>query len=172
MSGLPVEPRTVEGGGGASSRRGPEELLSPSLAISFAPERGGDAARRDERPGAGPGLPDRSRRRRTRPTVGEPPLPAAIGKYLVVGRFPRTGQAVVFRVVHPGLARDLVLKLALNAVEAGGRHEIIEEGKILAELKHPNLVQVYDLDFHDDRPYLVMEYIRGRNLDQLAPEGG
>ena len=26
-------------------------------------------------------------------------------------------------------------------------------------------------DFHDDRPYLVMEYIRGRTLDQLAREG-
>ncbi len=101
----------------------------------------------------------------------EAPLPPAIGKYLVVGRFPPTGQAEVFRVVHPGLARDLVLKLALKPVEPGGRHEIVEEGKILADLKHPNLVQIYDLDFHEDRPYLVMEYIRGRNLDQLASEG-
>ena len=64
-----------------------------------------------------------------------------------------------------------MLKLALNPIEPGGRHEIIEEGKILADLKHPNLVQIYDLDFHEDRPYLVMEYIRGRNLDQLASEG-
>ncbi len=70
-------------------------------------------------------------------TPDELPLPAAIDKYLVVGRFPRTGQAEVFRVVHPGLARDLVLKLALNPIEPGGRHEIIEEGKILADLKHP-----------------------------------
>jgi predicted Ser/Thr protein kinase len=101
----------------------------------------------------------------------EPAPPAAIGRYLVIGRFRRTGQAEVFRVVHPGLARDLVLKLALNPVEPGVRHEIIEEGKILAELKHPNLVQIYDLDWHDDRPYLVMEYIRGRSLDQIASEG-
>jgi serine/threonine protein kinase len=101
----------------------------------------------------------------------EPPHPAAIGKYLVIGRFPPTGQAEVFRVVHPGLARDLVLKLSLGPLEPGGRHEIIEEGKILAELKHPHLVRVYDLDFVDDRPYLVMEYIRGRNLDQVAREG-
>jgi serine/threonine protein kinase len=101
----------------------------------------------------------------------EPPSPAAIGKYLVIGRFPRTGQAEVFRVAHPGLARDLVLKLALRPIEPGGRHEIIDECRILTELKHPNLVQVFDLDFHEDRPYLVMEYIRGRNLDQVAREG-
>jgi len=98
-------------------------------------------------------------------------LPAAIGKYLVIGRFPRTGQAEVFRVVHPGLGKDLVLKLALEPIGPDGRCEIIEEGKILGELKHPNLVQVFDLDFHEDRPCLVMEYIRGRTLEQLASEG-
>ncbi|MGO9601601.1 MAG: protein kinase domain-containing protein [Isosphaeraceae bacterium] len=101
----------------------------------------------------------------------QPPLPAAIERYLVVGRFPRTGQAEVYRVVHPGLAKDLVLKLALRPMKPGGRHEIIEECKILAEHEHPNLVRVYDLDFHNDRPYLVMEYIRGRSLEQVAEEG-
>ncbi len=97
--------------------------------------------------------------------------PAAIGRYLVIGRFPRTGQADVFRVVHPGLGKDLVLKLALEPVRPDGRCEIIEEGKILAELEHPNLVQVFDSDFHEDRPYLVMAYIRGRTLEQVASEG-
>jgi serine/threonine protein kinase len=103
---------------------------------------------------------------------GVAPFPAAIGKYLVVGRFPPTGQAEVYRVVHPGLGRDLVLRLARDPVELGGRSEIIEEGRILASLEHPHLVRVYDQDFLDDRPYLVMEFIRGRTLEQLADEGG
>ncbi len=98
-------------------------------------------------------------------------LPAAIGKYLVIGRFPPTGQTDVFRVVHPGLAKDLVLKRSLEPVRPDGWCEIIEEGKILASLDHPHLVRVYDQDFQDDRPYLVMEYIRGRTLDQVASEG-
>jgi predicted Ser/Thr protein kinase len=103
--------------------------------------------------------------------AGSSSMPAAIGKYLVVGRFPRTGQAEVYRAVHPGLGRELVLKLSTEPIGPDGRHEIIEEGKILAELKHPALVQIYDLDFHDDRPYLVMEYVRGQTLEQVA-EGG
>ena len=77
----------------------------------------------------------------------EPPLPAAIGKYLVVGRFPHSGQAEVFRVVHPQFRQERVLKLAKSPVGHDGRSEIIEEGKILAELEHPHLVRVYDLDF-------------------------
>ncbi len=100
----------------------------------------------------------------------EPPIPAAIGKYLVVGRFPRSGQAEVFRVVHPQLHRDLVLKLALKPIGEDGRSEIIADGKVLAELEHPNIVRLHDLDFHEGRPYLVMEYVRGRDLAQFARE--
>jgi len=84
----------------------------------------------------------------------ESPLPAAIGKYLVVGRFPHSGQAEVFRVVHPQFQQERVLKLAKASVGPDGRSEIVEEGKIMAELEHPHLIRVYDLDFLDDRPYL------------------
>ncbi len=38
------------------------------------------------------------------------------------------------------------------------------------DLQHPNLVRIYDCDFHDDRPFLVMEYVHGRNLEQFAGE--
>ncbi|MGO9467946.1 MAG: serine/threonine-protein kinase, partial [Isosphaeraceae bacterium] len=100
----------------------------------------------------------------------EPPIPATIGKYLVVGQFPRSGQAEVFRVVHPQLHRDLVLKLALKPIGEDGRSEIIADGKVLAELEHPNIVRLHDLDFHEGRPYLVMEYVRGRDLAQFARE--
>jgi len=100
----------------------------------------------------------------------EAPFPAAIGKYLVVGRFPPSGQAEVFRVVHPQFQQERVLKLAKAPVGPDGRSETVEEGKIMAELEHPHLIRVYDLDFLGDRPYLVMEYIRGRNLEQYGGE--
>jgi hypothetical protein len=101
---------------------------------------------------------------------GEEPIPTAIGKYRVIGRFPRSGQGQVFRVVHPALACELVLKLANEPVDANGQAALVEEGKRLAELEHPNIVRVHDLDFHEGRPYLVMEYVRGRTLAQYARE--
>jgi serine/threonine protein kinase len=100
----------------------------------------------------------------------EPPLPAAIGKYLVIGRFPRTGQAEVFRVVHPQLHQERVIKLAKERISVDGRSDIIDEGRILVDLNHPNMVRVHELDFHEDRPYLVMEYVRGRSLRDYAAE--
>src|SRR5215468_1402917 len=51
-----------------------------------------------------PSLPDRSE-------AGESPAPVIIGKYRVVERLGRGGQADVFRAVHPGLpGQDVVIK--------------------------------------------------------------
>ena len=41
---------------------------------------------------------------------------------------------------------------------------IVQEARLLADLDHPNLARVYDVDFWDDRPFVVMEYVRGRTL--------
>ena len=100
----------------------------------------------------------------------EKPNPAVIGKYLVVGKFPPSGHAEVYRVVHPALRRDLVLKLAHQPMSEDGRSDVIADGQRLAELEHPNIVRVYDLDFYEGRPLLIMEYIRGRTLAQYARE--
>ncbi len=76
----------------------------------------------------------------------------------------------MFRVVHPELRRDLVLKLAFRPIGEDGLSEVVADGQRLAELEHPNIVRVHDLDFYEGRPYLVMEYIRGRTLTQFARE--
>src|SRR5262249_19123518 len=51
------------------------------------------------------------------------------------------------------------------------REQIIREGRILASLTpHANLVRVYDLGFHEGRPFLVLEYISGRTLQQCGQD--
>ncbi len=97
-------------------------------------------------------------------------LPDAIGKYKVVGWLGAGGEADVYRVVHIKLGNDLVLKLSRQRVRADKRSGLFDEGKLLIDLQHPNLVRIYDCDFHDDRPFLVMEYVHGRNLEQYAGE--
>jgi len=98
--------------------------------------------------------------------------PARIGKYLVVGELDDGGQATVYRVVHPGIGRDLALKLAKKRVDA--RESDLDlsasEAKILGELDHPGLVRVVDLDVHEGRMFLVMDYVRGKNLQQYAKD--
>jgi tRNA A-37 threonylcarbamoyl transferase component Bud32 len=101
---------------------------------------------------------------------GQGTFPDAIGKYKVVGWLGKGGEADVYRVVHIKLGNDLVLKLSRKRVSADDQSGLFDEGKLLVDLQHPNLVRIYDCDFHDDRPFLVMEYVHGRNLEQYAGE--
>ncbi|MGE3807137.1 MAG: serine/threonine-protein kinase, partial [Gemmataceae bacterium] len=96
------------------------------------------------------------------------PPPQVIGKYQIVETLGRGGQAVVFRAVHPTLGKDVVIKLGLKAAETGQTSLLVTEGKLLARLNHANLVRVHDLDFHEGKPFLVMEYVRGGSLDVVA----
>jgi serine/threonine protein kinase len=89
------------------------------------------------------------------------------------------GQAQVFRVIHPGLKKELVLKLARRPLEGGSspveagpsrRAGLLREGQLLAQCDHPNLVRVVDLDVHEGRPFVVMEHVPGLTLQQFASQ--
>jgi hypothetical protein len=115
-------------------------------------------------------LPDTQQRApdRAGSGTGADAAPGAIGRYLVVGQLDKGGQGDVFRVVHPGLGKDLVLKLARHSIGSDAGASLVSEGRLLAQIDHPNLVRVLDLDIHEGRPYVVMEYVPGTNLQQYA----
>jgi serine/threonine protein kinase len=103
--------------------------------------------------------------------AGRSARPASIGKYMVIGELDEGGQAVVYRVVHRELLKQLVLKRAKKPLEGpADRDALVAEGRLLVELDHPAMVRIFDLDFDDGRPYLVMEYVPGMNLRQWAEQ--
>lgn len=94
-------------------------------------------------------------------------IPDRIGDYRVLNVIAVHGQGIVYRADHPHLNRQVVIKASKNALSAAAQTSLLKEGRTLAKLSHTNLAQVYDLQFHDGRPFLVMEYIEGRNLAEL-----
>ena len=92
--------------------------------------------------------------------------PAEIAGYRIVAALDAGGQGQIFRGVHPTLGRDVVIKLGHRLIQPGSIDALVREGRILAELDDPGLARVYDLQMHEDRPCLVMEYVRGVNLEQ------
>ena len=98
--------------------------------------------------------------------------PTVIGRYQVLGRLGSGGQADVFRAVHPNLFLDVVVKLGRRntATDPAAHERLLEEGRLLSELEHPHIARVYDLDFHEGRPFLALQYVRGVNLRQHAQD--
>jgi serine/threonine-protein kinase len=100
-----------------------------------------------------------------------------LGKYSVGPLLGQGGMAEVYQARHPTLKRDVAIKLIhpFLASREGFRERFEREAQSLASLRHPNIVQVLDLDSDQDLYYMVMEYIDGptlaARLAELAAQG-
>ena len=92
-------------------------------------------------------------------------------RYIVEARLGQGGLAEVFRVRHRELNSVHALKLLVWR-----RQSLIErillEGRIQAQIRHPNVVAVTDVIRHDGRCGLLMEYIDGPTLEHYLRQRG
>ena len=97
------------------------------------------------------------------------------GKYKIESLLGEGGMAQVFRAVHLGLDRPVVIKLMHSSMPSmdTAMKRFEQECKITAKIDHPNVVSVFDVGMLEGRrPYLVMEFIQGESLrDYLEREG-
>ena len=95
-------------------------------------------------------------------------------KYEVLGEIGRGGMGHVYRVRHATLRKVLALKL-LSPDFTDDEQMVARfhrEARIMATLRHPNIVPVLDVDQEDGQHYFVMEYVEGRSLAKLIRERG
>jgi WD40 repeat protein/serine/threonine protein kinase/tetratricopeptide (TPR) repeat protein len=80
----------------------------------------------------------------------------------------RGGMGVVFRARHLRLGRLVALKMTLASSYANvsDRERFRREAEAVAVLRHPNIVQVYDVGDWAVRPYFTMEFLDGGSLAQ------
>ncbi len=74
----------------------------------------------------------------------------------------------------PQLTRDVALKL-LNVEHADAQafeRSVITEGRLLARVRHPNVIAVYGADSHDGRVGFWMEFLEGQTLKQWVDAHG
>ena len=94
------------------------------------------------------------------------------GHLRILERIGRGSFGDVYRAWDTRLDREVALKLlpALPAAGIGGR-SIIHEGRLLARVRHPNVVAIYGAEQIGSRVGLWMEFVRGRTLDQVLRDG-
>ena len=91
--------------------------------------------------------------------------PSTWGPFVIHERVGRGGFGSVHRAFDPAVDRDVAVKLYAAA-------SLPAEPRLMARVRHPNVVTVFGAAVHDGHPGICMELIRGRTLaDRLQVEG-
>ena len=78
----------------------------------------------------------------------------------------RGGMATVYLAIQESLEREVVLKV-LNADQSDSKdfmERFINEGRMIASLRHPHIITIFDIGSTDDVIYIAMEYVDGGDL--------
>ena len=114
-------------------------------------------------------------------TVGAPALGLAGNKqqYEVLGEIGRGGMSVVYRARDRKLHRLVALKRLLPQFTQRERAvaRLMTEARSIANLQHPSIVSVFDIDQDENGPYIAMEFVvaqdgQPRTLEQKIKQDG
>ena len=98
------------------------------------------------------------------------------GKFEIEGLIGSGGMGTVYRAVQLDLGRrPVVVKLLKDNLAHDDERwlRFQREAKLLASLKHPNIVQLYSMGMYAKKfPYLVMELLEGKDLASKLKEKG
>lgn len=93
-----------------------------------------------------------------------------IGPYEVVSEVGRGGMGVVYKATDLQNNRVVAIKTirGAGALHSRERMALVREARTTSELRHPNIVEVYDIGQHKGRLFIVMEYLEGHSLDRIV----
>ena len=102
-----------------------------------------------------------------------PAVGAKLGPYIVQGPIAEGGSAAVFKVWHEALETVRAVKILKQGRKPDARERFFTEAKILADIRHPNIVEIFDIGYMESgEPYLVLEYVEGVSIKALIGSGG
>lgn len=111
-------------------------------------------------------------------TTGQTPVRVrepgtTIAGYVILEQLGAGGMGVVYTAYDPKLDRKVALKVLRTDCEADrivARQRLLDEGRALARVNHPNVVAVHDVGTFEDEVYIAMELVEGRTLGEWRRE--
>jgi eukaryotic-like serine/threonine-protein kinase len=90
------------------------------------------------------------------------------GRYKIEELLGQGGMSSVYKATDPNLRRTVAVKLIHPHLSSNADfvRRFEEEAASVAQLRHSNIIQVYDFNHDDDTYYMVLEYVPGETLQQ------
>lgn len=108
-------------------------------------------------------------------SIPSPPAgsaPSVVGKVLeerfaILEFVGQGGMSQVYRARHLNLNKDVAIKMLSDAQEAQSWQRFLQEAKVISKFDHPNVVKIHAFSITDGAPYLVMDFLQGKNLKEI-----
>lgn len=101
-------------------------------------------------------------------------LGQTILQYEILEKLGAGGMGEVYKAQDTRLNRLVAIKVLLgsssNAPEF--RRRFIQEAQAASSLNHPNIITIHDIFPYGSDQFMVMEYVKGKTLGDLIPQGG
>lgn len=94
-----------------------------------------------------------------------------LGNYRLLHLIAEGGFADVYLGVHIHLNIYAAIKVLRARLESSDLDEFRREARIVARLRHPHIISIYDFDVKDGTPFLVMDYAPNGTLRRRHPRG-
>ncbi|MBA2542207.1 MAG: serine/threonine protein kinase [Deltaproteobacteria bacterium] len=96
-----------------------------------------------------------------------------IGNFRLMSCIGRGGMGEVYRAVHTDIQTEVAVKLLHPEISREVEHvqRFFNEARAVGRVKHAGIVKIFDVGFHDDRAYLIMELLEGESLAQRLARG-
>ncbi len=97
-----------------------------------------------------------------------------ISHYQILEKLGEGGMGVVYKARDLRLDRLVCIKILHpeQLKDESRKQRFIQEAKSASSLNHPNIVTIHEIDQADGTDFMVMEFVAGKTLQQLIPNGG
>ncbi len=99
-----------------------------------------------------------------------------LGKYKLLSHLGTGGMSAVYLAEHTVMRREVAIKVLPQSKVADSSYlaRFQLEAQAAAKLDHPNIVRAFDIDFDEEKNahFIVMEYIKGRDLQVVVNQEG
>ncbi|MFC1850604.1 protein kinase [candidate division CSSED10-310 bacterium] len=97
----------------------------------------------------------------------------SVGKYKIIEALGKGGMGIVYKAEDPVIERIVAIKLMTESTfsQQESKERFLREAQTIAQLRHPNIIELFDMGEYDQRPYFVMEYLEGHDLKYFLEAG-